>query len=130
MKRLKQYIYEAKTVKAADDKPEPRTPGETGFDSAKAEKDALKWLAAKYGEKVFVFKRIEGLDMNGDPEDVKSYSISVDGNAYTLNLRRFEDMPDGSSKQGEKGKVVDILAFDVLPPQTPEEDDESEKQEL
>ena len=83
------------------------------YDKNQAKADGLRWLQARYGEEIYVFQHIPGLDM--ESEDIKSYSISVNGSAYTINIRRFEDLQDGSSSQGEKGIIKDLVGYDILP---------------
>ena len=95
------------------------------FDDKQAEIDAERWLTAKYGEDLYTFKRIKGMSM--DAEIVKVYSISVGDNAYSLNLRKYDGVADGSDVNGPKDTIQDVLGYDVLPGQEAPEIEEPEE---
>ncbi len=83
------------------------------FNTETAKKDALKWLANKYGE-LFTFKHIEKMEMGGD--NTKTYDIVVGENTYKLNLRKFDSNGDGD---------MDTVGFDIEP-DAEEVEDENE----
>lgn len=74
------------------------------FNQKKAVSDALTWMENKYGKDLYVFKNIEGMDMNGSK--TKTYDITVGEETYKLNLRKFDSNGDGD---------LDTVGFDVLP---------------
>ena len=98
------------------------------FDKEAALVDAEKWLVARYGDELYNFLNVPNMDM--ESEIVKTYSIVVSGRAYTINLRRFEGLPDGSDKDdgADKGMVKDTIGYDILAPQiAPPEPEEPEQ---
>lgn len=69
----------------------------------KSVQDALSWLKNKYGEDLYTFKNIPGMDMNGSV--TKSYDITVGEETYKLHLRKFDTNNDGD---------MDTVGFDVI----------------
>ena len=89
------------------------------FNKDQAMKDAETWLIGKYGDGLYDFVHVPGIEEESEGD--RTYTIAVDGRAYVMVLRKFE-----ASTPNKDGDLKASVGWDIRSPQTAIEPGEEE----